>query len=128
MHFYFLQKDYEALEKKIKAKRKEFKNLSQEVEDGCDQTSETWHDNFAFEEAARMQKMIMSELEKLYELRNYAILVKKTDRPANEVSIGKKVKIQNNQTGDIKEYLVGSYMVLNKTDKNEVSYKAPLLQ
>ena len=124
--FLFLRKDYLALEKNIDALKNNLKTVGFEVGEMSHQSSETWHDNYGFEEADRERKRIAGTLEELKKVYAQAEVVEPSYH-AEKVSLGSKIMIQNIDTHEEKIVVVGSYMVLEKTDQNEFSYAAPFV-
>jgi len=124
--FLFLQKDYSALEKNIDALKNNLKTVGFEVGEMSHQSSETWHDNYGFEEADRERKRLAGTLEELKKVYAQAEVVESSPH-AEHVSLGSKVTIQNIETHEKKVVVVGSYMVLEKTDPSEFSYAAPFV-
>lgn len=124
--FLFLRKDYLALEKNIDALKNNLKTVGFEVGEMSHQSSETWHDNYGFEEADRERKRLAGTLEELKKVYAQAEVVEPSSR-TNGISLGSKVIIQNIDTQEEKTVIVGSYMVLEKTDPSEFSYAAPFV-
>lgn len=122
----FLPKNFDALERNIEILKKRLMDVSSEAGVIAHQSSETWHDNYGFEEADRERRRITSELDKLLDIRSRAKVIN-PPRSSESVSIGTSVTIKNIGTGEERVILVGSYMVLEKTDPNEFSYAAPLI-
>lgn len=127
MSFLFLQKDYLALQEKIRELSLRIKGMSHEVKELTTQSSETWHDNFGFEEADRERKRIYFELDKLLKIYEKAKLVE-PDNKKNRVAIGSLVTIQDKSNNQEFTYLIGSFLVLKKVQDNEFSYAAPLIE
>lgn len=124
--FLFLRKDYLALEKNIDALKNNLKTVGFEVGEMSHQSSETWHDNYGFEEADRERKRLAGTLEELKKVYAQAEVVEPSSH-TERVSLGSRVTIQNVDTLEEKVVVVGSYMVLEKTDPNEFSYAAPFV-
>lgn len=124
--FLFLRKDYLALEKNIDALKNNLKTVGFEVGEMSRQSSETWHDNYGFEEADRERKRLAGTLEELKKVYAQAEVVEPSSH-TERVSLGSRVTIQNVDTLEEKVVVVGSYMVLEKTDPNEFSYAAPFV-
>ena len=124
--FLFLRKDYLALEKNIDALKNNLKTVGFEVGEMSHQSSETWHDNYGFEEADRERKRLAGTLEELKKVYAQAEVVE-TSSHTEKVSLGSRVTMQNIDTREEKVVVVGSYMVLEKTDPNEFSYAAPFV-
>lgn len=62
---YFLKEDLEALDVKIGELRSKLEEALKEGEESTRQSSETWHDNFPFEEAQRQFSLLAGQLERL---------------------------------------------------------------
>jgi len=122
----FLQKDLNALEDKIKIITQRLREVILDGAESVRQSSETWHDNFGFEESSRQQKMLGKQLEELQEIFQSAVLVQPRES-SDTVAIGSRIKLLNVATGGEKEFLVGSFMVLDKKDDLEVAYTAPIV-
>jgi transcription elongation GreA/GreB family factor len=121
--YYFLAKDYDALIAKIEALNHEMEEAGQEKGRMAEQTSETWHDNFGFEDQERAQMKISKRLEDFIEMKNEAELVVR--HLPDEVGIGAFVTIED-ERGQTRRFKVSSYQVLDQEDEAEVSYAAPL--
>lgn len=124
--FLFLRKDYLVLEKNIDALKNNLKMVGFEVGEMSHQSSETWHDNYGFEEADRERKRLAGTLEELKKVYAQAEIVEPSYR-TEKISLGSKVTIYNIDTHEEKVVVVGSYMVLDKTNPNEFSYAAPFV-
>jgi transcription elongation GreA/GreB family factor len=125
-HFLFFQKDIIALEKAIASLKDDLKTIGKEVGDLAHQSSETWHDNYGFEEADRERKRLIGRLEELQIIWNKAKVVE-GQLMSSTVSLGSTVTIQYIEINIKQIIIVGSYMVLDKTNPNEFSYAAPLI-
>jgi transcription elongation GreA/GreB family factor len=90
------------------------------------QSSETWHDNFGHEDGVRQQTAMSVHIRQLIDVKNSAVLVRKKD--TSSVDVGTRVVLEDDETGEKKTFLVGSYMVLKPTSPDEISYNAPILQ
>ena len=121
---YFLQSDLDDLDDLIDDVRAQIRRVKLEAQEGTEQSSESWHDNYVFEEAQRQLKMLLNHLGGLSNARENAELV--TAAPDSEVvAIGSRVKLRMN--GHTDEIYIGSYMVgVRLRDKEYVSYEAPL--
>jgi thymidylate kinase/transcription elongation GreA/GreB family factor len=121
----FLQSDLDALDvgiEQCKVLIKEAKEMGQEA---AEQSSESWHDNYNFEESQRLLKMYMNNLGSLSNAREKAVLVS----PAEEMttaSVGATVEFtvagyDRTETVHIGSYLVGE----ENRAKGFMSYDAP---
>ena len=121
----FLQPDLDALDEdivKCRALIKEAKDLGQEA---TEQSSESWHDNYNFEESQRQLKMHLNNLGRLSNAREKAEIV---SPPAefSIVDVGALVEFKILGTEKTFEAHVGSYLVgeINR-EKGFMSYDAP---
>ncbi|TAN58731.1 hypothetical protein EPN15_00110 [Patescibacteria group bacterium] len=123
--FYFLKQDLEALDARIKELRDKLEETLKEGGESTRQSSETWHDNFPFEEAQRQFGLLARQLRDLVDLRKKA---KEADFPLdkNIVGIGSIITIQNLDTGEIKSFKIGSFAVFAETGEKIISYDSPL--
>lgn len=62
MKHVLLKDEYSMLIAKKRALEDQYKEEWQRKATSCDQSSETWHDNFDFEDATRVQEMIASRI------------------------------------------------------------------
>jgi transcription elongation GreA/GreB family factor len=92
--------------------------------DWANQSAETWHDNFGYEQEQQHQWALSERAESLVELKNEAEIVER--RIPGGVDIGSRVTIENTENGERKSFVVGSYQVLDRQHDNEISYVAPL--
>lgn len=124
MAYRFLRKDYDALLDKIEELAGALREAGQEKGRWANQSAETWHDNFGYEQEQRQEWMLSDRLEEFVEMKNDADIVQ--GRALNEVDIGCRVTIRDTETDEQRIFLVGSYQVLDQQHENEVSYAAPL--
>lgn len=123
MPYYFLPKDYDALIAKIEALTHEMAEAGEEKGLMAEQTSETWHDNFGFEEEERAQARISKRLEDFIEMKNAAEIV--DVHVPDEVGVGATVTIED-EDGQTRRLKISSYQVLDQQEEEEISYAAPL--
>lgn len=120
----FLRKDYDALIAKIEELAGELREAGQEKGRWANQSAETWHDNFGYEQEEQHQWAVSERLEDFVTMRNDAEIV--DQRVADEVDIGAEVTIRDTRSGERKTFVIGSYQVLDQQHDNEISYAAPL--
>ena len=120
--YYFLQNDFEALARQIRAIDGRIKEIGQEMGASCEEGAETYHDNFAYEDGERQQYMWSHRLKELLTVKNLARIVASEQKP-ERVSIGCSVTVLDLDADAEKEFAIGSYM--NYRD-DVVSYAAPL--
>ena len=106
--YYFLEEDFKDLCLKIDELKKKLEEIGQEMGDSCRQSSETYHDNFPFEEGCRQQGMVSDRLTNLISIRNRVKIVV-PDIMENSVSIGKIIVIKDMETNKEETYRIGSY-------------------
>ena len=123
MPYYFLPKDYDALIARIEALSHDMEEAGEEKGRMAEQTSETWHDNFGFEDQERAQAKISQRLGDFIAMKNEAEIVNR--HLPDEVGIGAFVTIED-EAGQTRRFKVSSYQVLDQQDEAEVSYAAPL--
>ena len=123
--YFFLKQDLEALDARIQELRDKLEETLKEGGESTRQSSETWHDNFPFEEAQRQFSLLAGQLQKLVDIRKKA---KEADLPSdkNKVGIGSIVTIQNSATGEIKSFKIGSFAVFADTGEKIISYDSPM--
>lgn len=125
MAYRFLRKDYDALIAKIEELADGVKKAGEEKGHWAQQSAETWHDNFGYEQEDRQQWALSERLDEFVQMKNEAEIV--DARAADEVDVGSKVTIRNEASGEERTFVVGSYQVLAEGNaETEVSYAAPL--
>jgi transcription elongation GreA/GreB family factor len=123
--YYFLKRDFEALNAEIKKIADKIKEIGHEMGKSCQEGAETFHDNFAYEDGERQQYMWSTRLRELIRIRNQAKVL--VDPPKGDtVTIGRTVILKDENTGETLIIKIGSYMVLTKEEENVISYNAPL--
>jgi transcription elongation GreA/GreB family factor len=120
----FLRKDYDALLAKIDELAEALKQAGQEKGLWANQSAETWHDNFGYEQEQEREWALSERLQEFVDMKNDAQIV--DYRPIDQVDIGATVTIQEVGTGERRMLVVGSYQVLDQQHEDEVSYAAPL--
>jgi transcription elongation GreA/GreB family factor len=124
MHYYFLKEDFDKLENKIEEIKTKMKNIFKEIGNGCQETSETYHDNFAYESGQQQSLMWSEHLGKLIAVRNNLQIVT-PDEDKSIATIGKTVTIVDLIANSKFKFKIGSYMTF-VDDDSEISYKAPI--
>jgi len=124
MSYRFLRKDYDALLAKIEELAAALREAGQEKGLWANQSAETWHDNFGYEEEQRREWTLSDRLESFVEMKDAAEIVEA--RAIDEVDIGCRVTVRDAGSGEQRTFVVGSYQVLDQQHEDEVSYAAPL--
>ena len=121
MIYYFLQEDLEQLDNRIAELKNKIKEFQEDKHLATTQTSETWHDNYGFEEGVRQINQITNTISELLAIKEKAKIIKEIQ--SDKVEIGSTVKFKDESD---KEYIVkiGSYFVINS--QNTISYNSPL--
>lgn len=118
--FFFLEEDHLLLLNKMGEVLLELKRLGDEIGDSCSE-SETFHDNFDYEEGGRQQRMWTEHLMRLRDIKENSEIIK-VNSSNDCVGIGKKVTLRS-ITGEIITKKIGSYMTFSDDD---LSYRSPL--
>ncbi|MEV6448483.1 GreA/GreB family elongation factor [Amycolatopsis sp. NPDC051716] len=124
--FLFLPRDLERLEHEMAQHERRYKANLGDVGESVDISSETWHDNPAFDEAQMQARAAYTKLKELQAIRDQATVIK--EKPSGEsVEIGCRVRyVRSDFRGD-DEVIMGSYFVVDGDD-DEVSAQSPLGQ
>ncbi|MCK6463013.1 MAG: GreA/GreB family elongation factor [Candidatus Pacebacteria bacterium] len=124
MYYYFFEEDLKDLDKNIDAIKVRLDKIGKEIGESCNQSSETWHDNFGFEEGRRQQDMWSKQLSDLLEIRHRARIVP-SSIGNDHVSIGSIVEFEDTETKEVQIYRISSYMIFNQKH-GLISYNSPL--
>lgn len=125
MQYLFLKEDYDALVAQRDALKAKMTIAHEETAESTLQTSETWHDNFVFEEGQRQLKMLMQTIGELSLMIDLSEVIEK-DTDTHTVHIGSVVTFQDLDTGMQQSVQIGSYRVF--FGENVISYASPLGQ
>lgn len=117
----FLIDDYHRLEEEIKKLKIRIREIGKDMGDSCKEGAETFHDNFAYEQGERDQRMWSQKLREFQRLKNHIQIVRPSSSLA--VSIGKNVRIKNCDREEEEIFIIGSFLTF---DDNHISYAAPL--
>lgn len=124
---YFLNEDLEALDAKIGEMRSKLEETLKEGGESTRQSSETWHDNFPFEEAQRQFSLLAGQLQKLVDIRKKAKLID-ASASSDKVKIGSVVTIRDESSDELKIFKIGSFLALSGENSKIISYNSPLAQ
>lgn len=120
----FLHPDLDALDAQIEALKSQIRAVKLEAQEGTEQSSESWHDNYVFEESQRQLKMLLNLLGGLSNARENAVLTAPPGDPQT-VEVGTTVEFLMN--GQLDAISIGSFMVSESLRARDfVSYEAPL--
>lgn len=124
--YYFTQAGYQKLKKEIDALEKFIKrDIASEI--AAAREHGDLSENAEYEAAKNKQEIYMAKLGQLQERFMNARVIRKQDLPPDIVSLGKKVKIRDEESGDEDDYTIlgdGETDI----DKGIISYQSPLAQ
>jgi transcription elongation GreA/GreB family factor len=118
--YLFIKSDYLLLIEKINSVMREIKRIGGEIGESCSE-SETFHDNFGYEEGERQQKMWIPHLKDIEKIKENAVIVS-ANQNTESIGIGNEIKIKM-ETGEMITKKIGSYITFSE---NEISYASPL--
>ncbi|MFH2062588.1 MAG: hypothetical protein ABIJ46_00330, partial [bacterium] len=99
MPYFFFSEDYDHLGRQVADLKEKIRAAYADAADSAEQSSETWHDNFGFEDGQRQIMMLGHQLEKLAGVMNRAELLE--HRPAGKrVEIGSTVRVLDEVTDE----------------------------
>ncbi|HEY4498539.1 MAG TPA: GreA/GreB family elongation factor [Candidatus Paceibacterota bacterium] len=120
--YYFLRKDFDLLQQRIARVCDQIKETGAEIGRSCQEGSDSYHDNFAYEEGERQQKMHSRQLVELLRIQGVVQIIIPTAKN-EKVSIGKRVRYRDVDAKEEKTIVIGSYLTF---DSDSVSYNTPL--
>lgn len=100
----------------------QYKDAWKRAGEACSQSSETWHDNFEFEDANRTMQTISKLLSEVQRILTNAQVIPSIANNAI-VNVGKRVRICID--GEDQEYVIWGY---HTPIEGRVGYTAPLIQ
>jgi len=122
----FLPEDLRYLEASIDSLRAEIRRVKAESAESTEQSSETWHDNFTFEEAQRQLRMLLNQLGGLSRTLERSRTVDVPGRP-ERAEVGATVTYRDTGGGPAETLTIGSAMVgPEMAERGCVSYLSPL--
>ena len=110
------------LEARIQETIEKLRKVGTELRTAVTQSSETWHDNFGFENAQQQARLLGQRLQDLEHIRKNATII---PLPKNviTVAIGHTVTVRDLETNSIQTFQIGSHITFTK---NTISYASPL--
>jgi len=129
--WWFMPRDLEALQEEIQRLTDQIRETKKDAGEGANQSSETWHDNFAFEEAQRQLRMLLNQLAGM------SRMFERAEKPpalqSDIVGVGSKVRYSFSSHPDARKFhetdevIVGSHMVFAAMrDLGCISHSSPL--
>jgi transcription elongation GreA/GreB family factor len=122
--FYFLRDDLNQLAANIREVAERLRAVQQDMAVSVRQSSETWHDNFGYEDGRRQFAMWSRRLSELQEIYSSAVPVEPTMN-CERATIGSRVTFEDTDTGNRRTIRIGSYMSFSNSP-DTISYTAPL--
>ncbi len=125
MRYYFLQPDYDGLLEHQKQLEEKVAIAKEAKGEAASQSSETWHDNAPYDEAARELNLQLSFLVQVRELIHHALVEDPRKYPEDKVTLGKKVTYRDS-AGKTHTVRIGSYRTYKETggDVQVASYNS----
>ena len=120
--YYFLPDDYERLLEQVQRYSRQVVEIGQEMGRSCEEGAETFHDNFAFEDGERQQRMLSTHLETLLRIQRHATVVRLEE--TSRLRIGSRILLRDQDSGNEQELRIGSYLVFENS--GTISYHSPL--
>jgi transcription elongation GreA/GreB family factor len=121
----FLAPDLAYLEASIASVVDQVRRVKMEATESVEQSSESWHDNYSFEETQRQLKMLLNHLGGLSKARERALEVEASTHPTH-ADVGTLVEYTDS-AGGTHTTGIGSYMVSGTLfEAGFVSYQSPL--
>lgn len=119
----FIQRDYDALAEYVDSVAREIRRVQGETAESTEQTSETWHDNFMFEEGERQMLILSERLANVNDTLARAVVVE--PRADGSAGVGNVVEVIDETTGETRAIEIGSYLLLEQRP-GIASYASPL--
>jgi transcription elongation GreA/GreB family factor len=119
----FLRKDARGLEEKLRELSDELRKVNEDAANWARQSSETWHDNFGFEEGERQKRALMRRIDEIRAIKSRIIIVSTPE--GDKVEVGTRVCITD-EGGIERSFVISSYMIFTKRMMDELSYEAPV--
>jgi thymidylate kinase/transcription elongation GreA/GreB family factor len=121
----FLSADLVWLDQQIAENQEQIRLAKELGQESTEQSSESWHDNYNFEESQRQLKMLLNNLGRLSNAREKAEVVIPAS-PIDTAGVGCAVKTKAVDTGVERELHIGSFMVSDRLrNMGMMSYESP---
>jgi transcription elongation GreA/GreB family factor len=128
----FVVREYlDAEEKKLSRLRSELADITDEKNDAYQSDTNSWHDNFAFENAARMAATLKTEIAELSEsLKMMSVCPNENDGEPQMVELWTRARVleENPETGESAEKTICITPIGGEDVKNAIyHYRMPLI-
>ncbi|KKQ07768.1 MAG: hypothetical protein US18_C0008G0009 [Parcubacteria group bacterium GW2011_GWB1_36_5] len=119
----FLPEDWKRFEEQIENLKARIREIGQDMGASCREGAETFHDNFAYEQGERDQRMWAQRFRELKHIHERSRIVQIDHQHPDKVTIGKVVTVRN-EDGVTETFRIGSYLTFD--DSNTIPYNSPL--
>lgn len=123
----FLKEDWDALSEYLSRIRKRIQEQKLLANEAVNQSSESWHDNYPFEEAQRQLKSLLLQSGEYARMQELGCIIEPPRHP-QQVQFGVSVRYRNLTANYIDEVTIGSHHVFSEEmrDAGVISYNSPL--
>ncbi len=123
---WFLEFDLHRLDEDIERVRAHIREIKLQGQESTEQSSESWHDNYNFEESQRQLRMFLNHLGGLSKARERAQIVEPPLEP-HMVEVGVTVTFRDVASGSLDTFSIGSYTVSPELREHDfISYESPI--
>lgn len=135
--FLFIKEDLDILRSRLENLRNKFDEAAKNTGKSCQESSETFHDNFPYEQAMRDMEMYGRMMAEIGNIISKAEIVPPPRKEIETVEIGTIVKVLDLNSDHYEWIRIGGYMVLIEDEekdglslenKKTISYNSPLGQ
>jgi len=115
--YLFIKEDLDVLQKQLENLRKKFKEAASDAGKSCRETSETFHDNFPYEQAMRDMEMYGRMIAEIGVIVSSAETVSPPSKEDPFVSMGTIIKVLDLSSDHYEWIRIGGYMVLSENEE-----------
>ncbi len=120
MVYYFLKEDFSALNEEIYRLINNLRKISLEGGRDCQEDRGI----FTFEEYERQKNMLSTRIRDLMRIKNQTRVIE--PRKSDTASLGSIVTIRNEDSDEVRNVRIGSYMIFSNHNKETISYDSQL--
>jgi transcription elongation GreA/GreB family factor len=124
---FLLEGGREILLGKIRALENKIKLVASQKGDAYENGGNGWHDNFAFEQLAREETMLINELMNLKDVLRSAVVVSSFSTSIDRVDIGCIVALRDDEGNEVEYCVVGYGESDISTTPKRLEYLAPII-